>query len=191
MHTINSTSDRRNFLLKISTLSAYGLIFNNEGLANSQTEGTSGVIIQANEGELRYIGNTRKAKVIIKISKSIESAAEMSLLSEELLPGDSIPEHKHLNEDEFLFVQKGDVQITLDGQISDGQPGDLIFVPKGIWHGFKNIGSEDLILLFGYSPAGFEDYFRAIGTTDPEIALNFSEEDWARTNKKYGIVYRG
>ena len=37
-------------------------------------------------------------------------------------------------------------------------------MPKGTWHGLNNTGKELLVFTFGYSPAGFEDFFRQIGT---------------------------
>lgn len=149
-----------------------------------------GLIIKADEGEVRYIGDTRKAKVSIKVSKTPEYTPEMSLLSELITPGDAIPIHKHLNEEEFLLVQKGIVEITLGDDIRTGEPGDLIYVPKQMWHGFQNKGQEDVVMVLGYSPSGFEDYFRQIGTERIDQDLGFTGEDWIRTNKKYGVVYR-
>lgn len=150
----------------------------------------SGLIIKADEGEVRYIGNTRKAKVIIKIAKTEAFTPEMSLLSELITPGDGIPVHKHANEEEFLLVQQGQVEITLGEQTQMGGPGDLIYVPKGTWHGFLNTSDANVVLFFGYSPAGMEDYFRKIGTTDIDEDLGFTPNDWIATNKKYGVVYR-
>lgn len=188
MENINS---RRVFIKKLSVFSTLCLTGINESLAKISHQSTStGLIIKSTEGEVRYIGNTRKAKVIIKISKTSEHTPEISLLSETITPGDGIPVHKHLNEDEFLFVQKGKVEITLGETTEIGESGDLIYVPKGTWHGFLNKSEEDVVMLFGYSPAGFEDYFRKIGTTNVNQDLGFSGEDWIKTNKKYGVIYR-
>ena len=153
-------------------------------------EKIDGMVLKASEGETWYIGNERKAEVTIKIAKNAESTPEFSLLTEKIPPGDAVPVHKHLNEEEFLFIQKGSIEITLDHKTQIGNVGDLIYVPKNLWHGFQNTGKEEVILLFGYSPSGFEDYFRAIGTKTIEEALGFTAEDWVRTNRKYGVVYK-
>ncbi|MEM0933677.1 MAG: cupin domain-containing protein [Bacteroidota bacterium] len=126
----------------------------------------------------------------IKISKRKGLNPEMSLLSEKIAAGDAIPVHKHLNEEEFIFIQKGEVEITLDNLIETGKAGDLIYVPRGIWHGFKNVSQEEMIILFGYSPSGFEDYFRVIGTREIDKNLGFTAEDWTRTNEKFGVIYK-
>ncbi len=183
--------NRRIFLQKMSLLA--GISLTGIGKCPGDIESKEifkGLILRSDEGEIRYIGNTRKAKVFIKISKTSEYTPEMSLLSELITPGDGIPVHKHLNEEEFLFIQKGKVEITLGDNVEKGRPGDLIYVPKETWHGFLNIGEEEVVLFFGYSPSGFEDYFRAIGTTDIDEDLDFTVEDWNRINKEYGVIYR-
>ena len=40
-----------------------------------------------------------------------------------------------------------------------GEPGDLIFKPRGQWHTFWNAGTEPARILEIISPAGFEGYF--------------------------------
>ncbi|MEM1260154.1 MAG: cupin domain-containing protein [Bacteroidota bacterium] len=184
-------SNRRDFVRKIGLFS--GICFTGIPTAYAETrffKNPEGIILRASEGEVWYIGNKRKAEVTIKMAKSAEYTPELSLLSEKIPPGDGIPVHKHLNEEEFLFVQKGRVEITLNDTIQEGNAGDLIYVPKSTWHGFKNTGKEEVIMLFGYSPAGFEDYFRAIGTTTVKEDLGFTAHDWKHTNQKYGVVYR-
>lgn len=184
-------NNRREFLQKLglfSTLCFTGLY--QSFAQNTFQKGSKGFIVKADEGEILYIGNTRKAKVNIKVSKTSEYEPEMSLLSEVIIPGDGIPVHKHLNEDEFLFVQSGKVEITLGDSVKLGESGDLIYVPKETWHRFLNRSKEDVVLFFGYSPSGFEDYFRTIGTTDINQELGFSSEDWKKVNIKYGVIYR-
>lgn len=188
---MESTENRRDILKKLGLFSMLCLTGMHESLARTMGPNkATGLIIKADEGEVRYIGNTRKAKVIIKVAKTEEYTPEMSLLSELITPGDGIPVHKHANEDEFLMVQQGQVEIRLGDQTQLGQPGDLIYVPKGTWHGFLNTSGADVVLFFGYSPAGMEDYFRKIGTTDINEDLGFTAEDWITTNKKYGVIYK-
>lgn len=182
---MNNSQNRRALLKKLSLLSVGGII----GI-DTQANQITGSIIKHEQGEVLYIGETRKAKLTIKISKTSDFTPEISLISEVISAGDGIPEHKHLNEDEFLFVQQGKVQAKVNDQVEELNSGDLVYVPRGDWHGFDNKSKEDVILFFGYSPAGFEDYFRAIGTANMHESLGFSKEDWIKTNRKYGVVYR-
>jgi gentisate 1,2-dioxygenase len=44
-----------------------------------------------------------------------------------------------------------------------GEPGDLIFKPRGHWHTFSTAGDEPAQILEIISPAGFESYFERLG----------------------------
>ena len=185
---MKNSNKRRHFLKTIGSFSALCLLGTTKGFADVSSS-SEGFIISKSQGELRYIGKS-KSKVLIKISKTSDYTPEISLLSEALKKGRGIPVHKHLNEDEFIFVQKGTIQVSINNQSTDATPGDIIYIPKGVWHGFNNIGNEDGLIFFGYSPAGFEDYFRSIGTTDLETDLQFTADERARNNDKYGVVYK-
>jgi len=56
-----------------------------------------------------------------------------------------------------------------------GEPGDLIFKPRGQWHSFWNAGDEPARILEIISPAGFESYFERVvelfgGSSPPDPA---------------------
>lgn len=186
-------STRRKFIRESGPLSLISLLAMDATLNSCSTEQTTSMpsrFCKEEDGEVVYIGSTRKAKVIIKFSKANHPGITTSFLTEIIPPGDYIPEHKHLNEDEFIFIQRGEAMVMVDEKNEKLQPGDLAFIPRRTWHGLKNQGNDYIHMLFGYSPAGFEDYFRTIGVESVKDNLNFSKEDWDRTSKKYGVVYR-
>ncbi|MEM8508749.1 MAG: cupin domain-containing protein [Bacteroidota bacterium] len=184
-------SNRREFIRKMGLFSSLCLTGGPKVYSDMYFfENPQGIILREEEGEVWYIGNERKAEVTIKVAKSAGYTPELSLLTEKIPPGDGIPVHKHLNEEEFICIQKGRVEITLGNTTQEGKSGDLIYVPRTTWHGFKNIDQEEVSILFGYSPAGVEDYFRAIGTKQVDQDLGFTAEDWMLTNQKFGVVYK-
>ena len=64
-----------------------------------------------------------------------------------LTPGARHDSHRHFHCDEFLLVLKGSGMIyTDDGEEASGE-GDVIFTPRGHWHGFNNTSDEDVILV--------------------------------------------
>ena len=69
------------------------------------------------------------------------------------------PLHRHSREDEYSYVVEGRVGALLGEDVVFGEPGDLIFKPRGQWHTFWNAGDEPARLLEIISPAGFEGYF--------------------------------
>src|SRR5262249_39931084 len=69
------------------------------------------------------------------------------------------PLHRHSREDEHSFVLEGRLGALLGDEVVYGEPGDLIFKPRGQWHTFWNAGDEPARILELISPAGFERYF--------------------------------
>ena len=71
------------------------------------------------------------------------------------------PMHRHHDEDEYTFVLSGRIGAILDGEDAFGEPGDLIFKPRGQWHTFWNASDEPAVVLEIISPAGLEDLFKS------------------------------
>src|ERR671911_415704 len=69
------------------------------------------------------------------------------------------PLHRHSREDEYSFVLEGRMGALLGDEVAVGDPGDLIFKPRGQWHTFWSAGDTPARLLEIISPAGFEQYF--------------------------------
>ncbi len=105
-----------------------------------------------------------------------ESGGGFSLLEHPLAPRAlAAPMHRHTREDEYSFILKGRVGADLGGRVVFGEPGDLIFKPRGQWHTFWNAGDTEASLLEIISPAGFERYFEELidlfsdGRPKPEL----------------------
>lgn len=72
------------------------------------------------------------------------------------------PMHRHTREDEYSYVLEGRVGALLGDEVLIGNPGDLIFKPRGQWHTFWNVGDEPARILEIISPAGFERFFSTL-----------------------------
>ena len=113
------------------------------------------------------------------------------------------PLHRHSREDEYSFVLEGRVGALLGDDVVHGEPGDLIFKPRGQWHTFWNAGDEPARILEMISPAGFEKYFADVvdllraGPPEPsalgEIAgrygLEVDRESIPRLTEEYGLHF--
>jgi quercetin dioxygenase-like cupin family protein len=69
-------------------------------------------------------------------------------------PGQFVPVHIHPNQDEFILVQEGELDLKLDGKWSKAKAGDLVRMPRGIPHGYFNKSDKPTRALFWVSPAG-------------------------------------
>ena len=128
--------------------------------------------------------------ITFHISKSTDQISSFSLLSEELLPGAFIPVHKHIKEDEYFFFSQGTGVITIDEAPFEFKPGTTAFVPKNTWHTLRNTGDGKVLFSFGYSPAGFEGFFREIGTPKGQPFKQKPKEEFDAISKQYGMVFK-
>ena len=72
-----------------------------------------------------------------------------------LPPGAMHDRHRHAHCDEFWIVISGaGVMYTGDDGVAPAHPGDVVFTPRGHWHGFRNDGTEDAVLVWGWRGAG-------------------------------------
>jgi quercetin dioxygenase-like cupin family protein len=69
-------------------------------------------------------------------------------------PGARHERHRHPHADEFLVVLRGRGEIYTDHGREPAGAGDVVFTPRGHWHGFDNTGGEDALLFWGWSGAG-------------------------------------
>lgn len=71
-----------------------------------------------------------------------------------LKPGASHENHRHHNCDEFFIVLKGHGHIITDHGLEPSGEGDVVYSPRGCWHGFNNTSKEDVVLVWGWMGAG-------------------------------------
>ena len=187
----NIQQHRRNFLLTGLAGFFTALFANLPKISFGKSTQThdKGIIVRENEGTHILTGR-RKAPITIKISKAKHGVDGISFCAEEHSPGRKMRIHKHLNNDELIFIHKGEGTLTLDDQSIQVKTGDVAFVPRGTWHGLDNTGNENLLMFFQYSPAGFEEYFIENGTIVGMPTKEKTEEEYAITEKKYGMVYK-
>ena len=153
------------------------------------SESIKAVVSQPEEGETFIV--RENTPITIRVSKMKDSVASISLCTEEIQPGGKIPVHKHLHEDEFFIFQKGTGTIEIDAVEYPVKTGTMGFVPRATWHSITNNNSELLIFTFGYSPAGFEDFFKQIGTPKGQPFKPKTPGEIKSIAEKYGMVFKG
>jgi mannose-6-phosphate isomerase-like protein (cupin superfamily) len=71
-----------------------------------------------------------------------------------LKPGARHENHRHHHCDEFFIVLKGSGHIYTDHGDKPSKEGDVVYSPRGCWHGFNNTSNEDVVLVWGWIGAG-------------------------------------
>jgi len=160
----------------------------NVGLAQSSGKSDKGIVVHEDEGI--HILTRRKVPIAIKISRTQHGIDGISFCVEDMSPGSKMRVHKHLHNDELIFIHRGQGTLTLDDKTMEVKAGTVAFVPRGTWHGLDNTGTENLYMVFQYSPAGFEDFFIENGTPLGMPTKERTEEQLAATAEKFGMVYK-
>lgn len=66
---------------------------------------------------------------------------DLSVILERIAPGDRIPLHRH-QVDEAIVVESGEVEMRLGAERLVVTGHSVVFVPAGVEHGARNVGSE-------------------------------------------------
>ena len=165
------------------------------------TESTTARVLGPNDGKAGRLGSIGVRFMI----DGGETGGGFSLVEHPLPPQAlAAPLHRHSREDVYSFVLEGRVGALLGDEVVYGEPGDLIFKPRGQWHTFWNAGTEPARILEMISPAGFEGYFEEMvdllqqdGPPDPGALAGLAaryelEVDLAsipRLTEEYGLRF--
>ncbi len=72
--------------------------------------------------------------------------------------------HYHKDWDETVYGLTGTLTFTVDGAEQAIGPGDTLFIPRGMVHGFDNRSGADAVCLAALTPGVLgPEYFRELG----------------------------
>jgi quercetin dioxygenase-like cupin family protein len=109
------------------------------------------------EPNLREAEGWVNMQVQFLIDRRVAGAENLVVGRTVLPPGARHDRHLHENCDEFLVVLSGAGEVYTNTGREPSAAGDVVFTPRGNWHGFDNTGTEDVVLFWGWSGAGALD----------------------------------
>jgi quercetin dioxygenase-like cupin family protein len=119
------------------------------------------------------------------------SGGGFSLVEHDIPPRTLVaPLHYHSREDEYTYVTQGRIGALLGDDVAYGEPGDLIFKPRGQWHTFWNAGDEPARMLEIISPAGFEKFFAELVELPRDEAGMPDFAELAAVGERYGHYFK-
>jgi len=129
----------------------------------------------------------------IKISGD-ETQGRYSVWEVEAAPDNGPPLHKHSMEDEAFYVLEGDFSFPYGSKETKAGKGQFMYIPRGEFHTYKNIGSSFGKLLLIVTPPRFEKFFEEIGipvdnksSFQPPPITPAVIENVVKTAAKYGL----
>jgi mannose-6-phosphate isomerase-like protein (cupin superfamily) len=129
---------------------------------NNFNKGTA-VVLGPNEGESFWQPLPSRGYIVNKFSPYNSPYDNFSIGIQVLEPGAHIRRHGHERSHEILFCFRGTGIAEIDGKTYDVREETMMLIGRGLQHKVTNTGSEQMRLVWFISPAGLEDWFRAIG----------------------------
>jgi quercetin dioxygenase-like cupin family protein len=78
-------------------------------------------------------------------------------------PGAGVPPHVHKREDEIVYIVEGECAIQLASETYRAPAGTTIHFPRGVPHGFQNVGPTAAKTFWTIVPgASFESFFNEL-----------------------------
>jgi hypothetical protein len=110
--------------------------------------------------------------------------------TEDMTPLDEFPTHKHLGQDEILYIEKGTVHVHLGDQERDLRARGTVFIPAYTWVNVKNAGTETVNMVFVFSAPGFENYMRCDSVLANEKVTPLSLEEQKGCAQEGHVIYK-
>jgi quercetin dioxygenase-like cupin family protein len=116
--------------------------------------------IAVGPGEGQTVDNPAGGGLTYK-ARSGQTGGALTVWESTAAPGEGPPIHRHMNEDEFMYVVEGQLRFRLDETDHTAPAGSFVFIPKGMPHTWQNAGAGEARILFVFTPGspGMERFF--------------------------------
>lgn len=151
-------------------------------------------MLEKSEGEQRLWrpepGEVDPGGFILKVSPKNNGSQHLVLMTESMAPGDAIPTHKHLEQDEIVLIEQGTIRAHIGDQERDLHAGGMVFIPARTWVSLKSIGTETASIVAIFSAPGFEDHVRCESVLANEKPTTISRSDENECDHLGHVVYK-
>ena len=148
------------------------------------------LLLEKNEGERRIWREPPPGEFILKVSPKNNGSQHLVFGTEDMVPEDEIPLHKHLGQDEILLIEKGTAHVHVGDQERDLHPGGIAFIPAYTWVSVKPVGTETLSFVFIFSAPGFENLMRCESVLPNEKPTAISPEEHKKCDHEGHVIYK-
>jgi quercetin dioxygenase-like cupin family protein len=139
----------------------------NASSADAPTIPPRGFVLGPDDGDPYYwLGSLTLNKV-----SPAASRGGFDIVDHRVPRGYAPPRHVHLTQDEVFYLIDGQLKVQCGSDVWEAGPGSLVFLPRGIAHGFTVSDAGPARTLLINAPAGFADMIVELGTPATALAL--------------------
>lgn len=128
------------------------------------------------------LGSQITGKILSK-----DTRGQYAVIITETPPNGGPPKHIHTHEDELFYIIKGNYEFTYGDTLIKAKQGDMVHLPKGKSHSFKNIDTLVGITMNTITPGGFEGFFADISSLSNQNQLGKKQID--SLSEVYGVRF--
>ena len=148
------------------------------------------LLLEKDEGERRIWREPPSSDFILKVSPKNNGSQHLVMGTEDMAPGNEFPMHKHLGQDEILYIVKGTVHAHVGNQERDLHAGGTVFIPAYTWVNVKNTATETASVVFVFSAPGFENCMRCDSVLPNEKVIPVSPEQLKVCEREGRVIYK-
>ena len=152
--------------------------------------GAKPLLLEKNEGEQRVWRDPPPGRFTLKVSPKNNGSQHLVFGTENMAPGDEIPTHKHLGQDEIVYIEKGTIHVDVADQKRDLHAGGMVFIPAYTWVHLKNTGTETASLVFVFSAPAFENHLRCMSVRVGEKQIPMTRAEQEKCDQLGHVVYK-
>jgi quercetin dioxygenase-like cupin family protein len=157
---------------------------------SARKAGPAPLLLEKNEGEQRIWRDPPPGGFTLKVSPENSGSEHLVLGTEDLQPGDGIPRHKHLGQDEIVLVQSGVIHLQVGDQERDLHAGGVAFIPAYTWVSLRNDYTQPASIVFVFSAPGFENHLRCVSVLANEKPTPVTPEEQKQCDHKGHVIYK-
>ncbi len=161
-------------------------------MAIDTTNGDSVILREDGAGDVIWsMGNRFTFRL-----RSAETGGALSMLEVVAPVGSAPPLHTHHREAEVFVLLAGDLIYRAGDETYQLSPGSSIYLPRGLPHAFRVVGTEPARFLALTFPGGLENLYEEIGqpARGPGLPEPPSQQEigaWIQTGRRYGLEVNG
>ncbi len=129
--------------------------------------GGTGYVLGPDEGEaLWWAGSLNLVKLAGRTT-----GGGLDVLDHRVPAGYAPPLHVHAGQDEVFYVLDGEFSVRCGDERWSAGPGSMLFLPRGVPHGFSVSDAGPGRTLIMTTPAGFADLVSELGVPATDLVL--------------------
>ena len=148
------------------------------------------LLLEKNEGEARIWRDPPPGEFMLKVTPQNNGSHHLVFGTEDMHPGDEIPLHKHLGQDEIVYIEAGTVHVHLGDQERDLHAGGTVFIPAHTWVSIKVVGDDTASIAFVFSAPGFENHLRCVSVPANEKPTPTTLEERKKCDHEGNVIYK-